>query len=70
MQHDSATAYMYPDDYEHVPTVPELARQGLAKMRPGKKGAPSYYRVSPEGEALMKDAMHRNAQRLRAHAGR
>lgn len=54
-------------DLEPVPTLVELHARGLAEVvgRNGKK-EPSHYRATPEGEALIRDAMRRNAERGRA----
>jgi len=49
------------DDLEHVPTLPELARRGLAHAVPPG----THYRATPEGQALIYAAMKRNADRLR-----
>ncbi|MFA8415120.1 hypothetical protein ACEPTV_33280, partial [Burkholderia pseudomallei] len=52
---------------EPVPTVAELAARGLARLEPPrKKGGVSAYRISPEGEAILRDTMRRNAERMRA----
>lgn len=50
-------------ELEHVPTVLELAARGLAFPAPGGGSA---YRIEPEGYELMKAAMMRNAERLKA----
>jgi hypothetical protein len=55
-------AYQHPE-LEHVPTVLELAAQGLAFPAPGGGSA---YRIEPEGYRLMKEAMARNAERVKA----
>ncbi|NHF62246.1 hypothetical protein [Microcella pacifica] len=51
----------HPPDLERVPTLAELARTGLAEMV-GK----SVFRATPEGEAVLRDTMRRNADRGRA----
>lgn len=50
-------------ELEHVPTVPELARQGLAEPDPHTRGV---YRLSPEGQAVITAAIRRNVERMRA----
>ena len=60
------TAHLYPSDYEHVPTVEELASQGLAHLLPApRKGGTAAYRITPEGEAMLRDTMRRNAERMK-----
>jgi hypothetical protein len=73
MSADKITARLYPPDYEHVPTVPELARQGLAREqvakridKAGQTKSDTRYVVSPKGQQLIVDAMQRNADRSRA----
>lgn len=63
---------LYPPDHEPVPTVPELARKGLAKPvtatyvdRAGEVKKDTRYQVSDEGQQLIYDAMKRNAERGR-----
>lgn len=53
--------YQHPE-LEHVPTVLELAAVGLA--RPVAKNA---YRLEPEGQQRIYEAMRRNADRLKAN---
>jgi hypothetical protein len=53
-------------ELEHVPTVPELARMGLAEQRPTKQAANTYL-VSAAGHKLMGEVMRRNGLALRAH---
>jgi len=60
-------ADFYPPDLEHVPTIAELAKRGLARNE-AKSG--TRFRVSPEGQKLIYDAMERNAARCRAWNGR
>lgn len=60
------TAGLYPPDYEPVPTVLELAARGLARPAPSKKGQSSAYRILPEGEAIPRDTMRRNAELMKA----
>lgn len=48
-------------ELEHVPTVLELAARGLARPVHG-----SAYRIEPEGQELIYDAMRRNAERVKA----
>lgn len=48
-------------ELEHVPTVLELAGEGLAEPRPG-----STFRITPDGLERIRGAMTRNADRLRA----
>lgn len=55
-------------EYEHVPTLPELAVKGLAHVvTRTDKGEPTHYRATAEGQALIDTIMHRNAEFLRAH---
>ena len=56
-----ATASLYPDDLAPVPTVDELARQGLAS-----KGSRQEFKITPAGQRLIRDALQANGQRLRA----
>lgn len=58
---DGDAGWQHPE-LEHVPTVLELAAQGLA--RPVDGG--SAYRIEPAGQQLIYDAMKRNAERLKA----
>jgi hypothetical protein len=53
-----------PPDLEPVPTIKELAKQRLAIDASGGHG--SHYRVTPEGQQMIYDAMARNAERGRA----
>jgi hypothetical protein len=53
------------DDFPpgHVPTVPELYRKKLATVQErNKKGDPTHYRLTPEGQDLITQAMLRNAR--------
>ena len=53
------------DDFPpgHVPTVPELHRLKLATVQErNKKGDPTHYRLTPEGQDLIHQAMLRNAR--------
>lgn len=54
-------------DLEHVPTVEEVAKLGLARgIEYNKAGKPGWYELSPEGMALMTGPMMRNGKKLRA----
>lgn len=54
-----------PPTLEHVPTVEELRVQGLAVIAErGKRG--TFYRILPEGQKLILDAMKRNGLALKA----
>lgn len=56
----------YPPDLEHVPTCPELVRQGLARVQLTNAGGdPSLVTVLPEGQRLINGALARNAERMR-----
>lgn len=55
-----------PPQLQHVPTLPELARRGLARQVPTKASSQTY-EVSPEGHALLGDTMRANGLALRAH---
>lgn len=47
-------------DLVHVPTLPELAEQGLAEIvEVGKRG--TFYRATPAGQATIYAAMRKNA---------
>ncbi|WP_448812075.1 hypothetical protein [Agromyces bauzanensis] len=60
-------ADFYPPDLEHVPTVSELALQGLARVQVTNAGGdPKLVTILPEGQRLINEAMHRNAERMRA----
>lgn len=60
-------AHLEPEDIEPVPTVPELAKKGLARVVvAGKTAETSTYSVSPEGYELIHAVMARNAARRRA----
>lgn len=62
------TAHLDPPDLEHVPTVVELARMGLARVVvSGKTAETSTYNVTAEGHALVHEVMKRNAERAKAH---
>ena len=53
------------DDFPpgHVPTVPELYRKQLAVVvERNKKGDPTHYRLKPEGQYLITEAMLRNGR--------
>lgn len=66
------TAGLYPPGYEPVPTLPDLVARGLATVVPdptGRRGPGTFYRPTPEGEALLRDTMRRNAERMRAWQG-
>ena len=73
MHDDPVTASLYPPDYEQVPTLAELASQGLARERTrrwfdraeGKTKSDTRYEVSAEGQQMIYDAMRRNAERGR-----
>lgn len=73
--HSGVTAGVHPPDLEHVPTVAELAKRGLAHLRQrtyretetfGKPKTDTRYEITPEGQQLILDAMKRNAERGRA----
>lgn len=51
---------------EHVPTVGELAKRGLAKVVHGTKGGAGTYQLEPAGQRLVYDAMATNAIEARA----
>ncbi len=55
-------------ELEHVPTLEELAQQGLAVVaaRDGA-GNPTHYRPTPEGERLLQETMRRNVALMREH---
>lgn len=60
----------YPPDYEHVPTVADLAKLGMARQKTtttfGKWGARTTHtgwEVDAEGSALQQAAQKRNAER-------
>jgi hypothetical protein len=54
---------------EHVPTVAELAAEGLAfPVAFDGKRRPTHWRLKPEGQQRIDDAMERNAAELRARA--
>ncbi|MGW8431770.1 hypothetical protein ACWGJ9_11805 [Curtobacterium citreum] len=53
------------DDFPpgHVPTVPELHKLKLATvMERTQKNVPTHYRLTPEGQDLITEAMLRNAR--------
>lgn len=54
---------MIADELIDVPTVAELTRRGLAKAEPSKGG--TVYRISDEGQRLIRDAMSHNAAILK-----
>lgn len=57
----------YPADLEPVPSVPELASMGLARVvERTRDGKPSVYSVTPDGTAMINAIMTRNAERMRA----
>lgn len=59
-----------PPDLEPVPTVAELASSGLAiVIERTTKGVPSVFRLKPEGQQIINEAMARNAERRRAWTG-
>jgi len=52
---------------EHVPTVPELYKRKLAVvLERNKKGEPTLYRLTPEGQQEIYDVMARNASARKA----
>lgn len=58
----------YPDDLEHVPTLPELAKMGLASvLERSTKGDPTVFRIHPDGTALLNRIMASNADKKRRH---
>jgi hypothetical protein len=70
---DGVTAGLHPPDLEHVPTVAELVRQGMARAvtvkyfdAAGKPKSDTRYTVTAKGQQLIDDAMTRNAERGRA----
>lgn len=61
----------YPDDLEPVPTLPELAKMGLASvLERTTKGDPTVFRVHPDGQALIYKIMASNAEKKRRHDAR
>lgn len=61
----------FPDDLEHVPTVPELVTMGLARVVDrNRSGDAAVYTISPDGVALLDAIQARNAQRMIAHLKR
>lgn len=54
-------SYPAPSDLEHVPTVDELVKQGLARAHPH-----GGFTIEPAGQQLMLDAMKRNGDKGRA----
>src|SRR4051812_45166415 len=59
-----------PPDLEPVPTLAELAAQGLARQEVDPRNGTRYYRVSAEGQTILSDSMARNAARSRAWEAR
>jgi hypothetical protein len=55
------------DSFTHVPTAAELYHQQLSEaVERNKKGEPTVYRLKPEGQQMILDAMQHNAERGRA----
>jgi DNA-binding MarR family transcriptional regulator len=53
-------------DLVHVPTVPELAKLGLATVvESAKTGRPTHYSVSKKGQRKIREAQNHNAAILR-----
>jgi hypothetical protein len=53
-------------DMERVPTMADLHARGLATVvSRNAKGEPTHYRAEPEGQAIIHEAMRRNAERGR-----
>ena len=56
---------MLSDELVHVPTVAELAKQGLAKQANG-----GGYTIAPEGQRMITDAMQHNGRIMKIDADR
>lgn len=63
---DRLVGLMRPPGLEPVPTAKDLAIRGLAVETKDIDRPGTYYRIGPEGHALLGDVMRRNARRARA----